>query len=120
MIGSAALMLRLSREFGKREKFRCGASWDQSISRPVIARSDSDEQSMSPQADRWNLRYARNDEEMGYRPGRNSRLSNPAAMPMPTWPCTLSGCSAIEFAEPPTSTLPPTPTPSVALPCAPT
>ena len=32
----------------------------------------------------------------------------------PTWPWTLSGCSAIEFAEPPTSTtLPPTPTPSV-------
>ena len=55
-----------------------------------------------------------------YLPGRSSRLSNPAAMLTPTWPCTLKGCSAIELAEPPTSTLPPTPTPSVALPCAPT
>ena len=59
-------------------------------------------------------------ESTAYRPGRSSRLSNPAAMLTPTWPCKLSGCSAIEFAEPPTSTLPPTPTPSVALPCAPT
>jgi hypothetical protein len=39
-------------------------------------------------------------------------------MATPTWPCTLSGCSAIELLEPPTSTLPPTPTPSVALPWA--
>ncbi len=54
------------------------------------------------------------------RPGRNSKASNPAAMLTPTWPCRLRGCSAIELAEPPTSTLPPTPTPSVALPCAPT
>ncbi len=64
---------------------------------------------------------AGNDEDgAAYLPGRNSKLSNPAAMLTPTWPCTLSGCSAIELAEPPTSTLPPTPTPSVALPCAPT
>src|SRR5216684_6803769 len=51
-----------------------------------------------------------------YRPGRSSRLSSPAATLSPTWPCTLSGCSAIEFAEPPTSTLPPSPTPTDALP----
>jgi len=38
---------------------------------------------------------------------------------MPTWLCTLSGCSAIEFAEPPNSALPPAPTPSDADPCAP-
>ena len=55
-----------------------------------------------------------------YLPGRSSRLSSPAAMLRPIWPCKLSGCSAIEFAEPPTSTLPPTPMPSVALPWAPT
>src|SRR5258708_27096921 len=54
-----------------------------------------------------------------YRPRRSSRLSSPAATLRPTWPCTLSGCSAIEFAEPPTSTLPPSPTPTDALPCAP-
>lgn len=53
------------------------------------------------------------------RPGRSSRASRPAATLMPTWPCTLIGCSAIVLLEPPTSTLPPTPTPSVALPCAP-
>src|SRR6202171_1079398 len=54
-----------------------------------------------------------------YLPGRSSRLSSPAATLRPTWPWTLSGCSAIEFADPPTSTLPPTPTPTDALPCAP-
>ena len=42
-----------------------------------------------------------------YLPGRSSRLSSPAATLRPTWPCTLSGCSAIELSEPPTSTLPP-------------
>src|ERR1700676_1226920 len=52
-------------------------------------------------------------------PGGSSRLSSPAATLSPTWPCTLSGCSAIELFEPPTSTLPPTPTPTDALPCAP-
>ena len=31
-------------------------------------------------------------------------------METPTWPCTLSGCSAMVLLEPPTSTLPPTPT----------
>src|SRR5207302_7577931 len=53
------------------------------------------------------------------RPGRSSRLSSPAATLRTTWPCTLSGCSEIEFAEPPTRTLPPAPTPIDALPCAP-
>src|SRR5450631_1084251 len=61
----------------------------------------------------------RNDSEGPYRPGRSSRLSSPAAMLSPTWPCRLSGCSAIELLEPPTSTLPPAPTPIAALPCAP-
>ena len=37
------------------------------------------------------------------RPGRSSRLASPAAMLTPTWPCTLSGCSAIVLFEPPTS-----------------
>jgi len=54
-----------------------------------------------------------------YLPGRSSRLSSPAATLRPTWPCTLSGCSAIELLEPPTSKLPPTPTPTDALPWAP-
>jgi len=54
-----------------------------------------------------------------YLPGRSSRLSSPAATLRPTCPCTLSGCSAIEFADPPTSALPPIPTPTDALPCAP-
>src|SRR3984893_8552623 len=54
-----------------------------------------------------------------YLPGRSSRLSSPAATFRPTWPCTLSGCSAIELSEPPISTLPPTPTPTDALPWAP-
>jgi hypothetical protein len=31
LIGSAALMLRLSRDFGKQEKFRCAAMWEQSV-----------------------------------------------------------------------------------------
>ena len=53
------------------------------------------------------------------RPGRSSRLSRPAATLRPTWPCTLSGWSAIELLEPPTSALPPIPTPTEALPCAP-
>src|SRR6202035_607448 len=57
--------------------------------------------------------------EKNYLPGRSSRLSSPAATLIPVWPWTLSGCSAIELFEPPTSTLPPTPTPIVALPCAP-
>src|SRR4051812_7163539 len=54
-----------------------------------------------------------------YRPGRSSRLSKPAATLKPTWPCRLSGCNEIEFAEPPTSKFPPAPTPTDALPCAP-
>src|SRR6476660_5764986 len=53
---------------------------------------------------------------IGYRPGRSSRLSSPAATLMPTWPCTLSGCNAIELFDPPISALPPTPMPSAALP----
>jgi hypothetical protein len=79
----------------------------------VIARSEA---TTTAEARRTKAEESR----LYYLPGRSSRLSNPAAMLTPTWPCTLSGCSAIEFAEPPTSTLPPTPTPSVALPCAPT
>src|SRR5580700_232587 len=54
--------------------------------------------------------------EKNYRPGRSSRLSSPAATLKPTWPCRLRGCNAIELLEPPTSTLPPAPTPIVALP----
>src|SRR5712671_384708 len=61
----------------------------------------------------------RHSRDLDYLPGRSSRLSSPAATLRPTCPWTLSGCKAIELAEPPTRTLPPRPTPIVALPCAP-
>src|SRR6267143_1778767 len=43
----------------------------------------------------------------------------PAATLRPVVPSILTGCKAIEFPEPPTSTLTPSPTPTVALPVAP-
>ena len=160
MIGSADWMLRLSRYFGKREKFAAVHPAEMLMSAGCWVDSPSSwpgTQELNPLSSLWpaslSLRlrdhrrqrvnrrrsakrrrnpsipcedvdcfaYARNGMDTAtQRPGRSSRLPNPAATLMPTWPCTLSGCSAIELAEPPTSTLPPTPTPSVALPCAPT
>jgi hypothetical protein len=58
-------------------------------------------------------------QNMHQRPGRNSSPANPMATLMPVEPDTLNGCSATELAEPPTSTLAPSPTPIEALPCAP-
>ena len=40
--------------------------------------------------------------------------ATPAATARPVLPSTLSGCSAIERSKPPTSTLAPRPTPTVA------
>ena len=114
LIGSADGMLPLRRRFGKPEKRRCAAlrnvqslcaaDWRSQLRRPWS------QFAQSKHAARAIRRYL---------PGRSSRLSSPAATFRPTWPCTLSGCSAIELSEPPTSTLPPSPTPTDALPCAP-
>lgn len=54
-----------------------------------------------------------------YRAGRSSSPWKPAWTFRPVWPCRLSGWSAIELAEPPTSTFAPRPTPTEALPDTP-
>src|ERR1700732_1339095 len=132
LIGSAKPMLPLHRGFGKPEKRRCGAL----LRRRSTAVIASDSEAIQPhteetgllrrgachrgrvRATRWLLAMT-TEQDVHYRPGRSSRLSSPAATLRPTWPCTLSGCSAIELFEPPTSALPPAPTPTAALPSAP-
>src|SRR5437660_2263841 len=103
-------MLRPSRQFGKRENV---AALHREFFYPLLASAFAQRR----------LRRTREEsgarEKKNYRPGRSSRLSSPAATLRPTWPCRLSGCNAIELAEPPTRTLPPAPTPIDALPCAP-
>ena len=42
-------------------------------------------------------------------------LCTPPATLNPVWPCTLSGCKAKEFCEPPIMALPPRPTTIAAL-----
>ncbi len=109
---------------GNQQAARVGATICAEKDNPASSpyeRSDMRDQPKDPDvASLIRATIAKAESRLYYRPGRSSRLSNPAATLTPTWPCTLKGCSAIELAEPPTSTLPPTPTPSVALPCAPT
>ena len=131
LIGSAKWMLPLHRGFGKKEKRRCGASLGlrgRDRRREPAARGNTPLVKAAPCSPRHGEGLERsaafapcNDggTDVPYLPGRSSRLSSPAATLRPTWPCRLSGCSAIELFEPPTSTLPPAPTPIVALPWAP-
>jgi hypothetical protein len=131
LIGSAGGMLRPSRDFGKRENVaavhRDGRHVSSTALRGVLTTKQSSlrfgnwiTSRSLPTGAHSRDPLARSDESaLRYRPGRSSRLSSPAATLNPVWPCTLSGCSAIELSEPPTSTLPPSPTPTDALPCAP-
>src|SRR6266404_4273197 len=139
LIGSAGWMLSRHQGFGKPEKRRwCTVSEPQSVSEQQSAEyrhcEQRNDEAIQPsflasgifgepgigRAFARPVGSQRRKKSLDHRPGRSSRLSKPAATLRPTWPCTLSGCSAIEFAEPPTSTLPPSPTPTDALPCAPT
>ncbi len=110
-------MLPLHRGFGKPEKRRCDAGASrrgQMACGSIMIRKVDAKRATSMVSSR-----ASGSENCDYLPGRSSRLSSPAATLRPTSPSTLSGCSAIELFEPPISTLPPTPTPTAALPCAP-
>src|ERR1700704_4302276 len=114
--------------FGKPEKRRCGSSFGTYRHRrrvhelsPRHCECNEAIHSHKERVDCFVASLLAKDGESGsnYLPGRSSKLSSPAAMLRPTWPCTLRGCNAIELFDPPTSTLPPAPTPIAALPCAP-